>query len=512
MVPAPTLLRPPAPAGGAARQPLAAFVQHALRTPAAPALTGAGGAVGYGELLAMVADAAAQCRRLGLGRDARVAVVGPKSPETIALTLACLLTGRPVLLAPDAGPPSALHALAERAGVERVLAAEPRPGADVVRPARDATAAAPAPAPRAGEIALMLTTSGSTGSPKVVPIAADAIGRFAAWASARFDIGPGMRVLSYCGLHFDLSLLELWTTLMHGACAVLVDPRDAARPDRLLDLVRRHRVGVVQGVPTLAAMLLDAAAASGRSLPSVRHMILTGDAAPASVLARLPGPLANSRIYNVYGCTETNDSFIHEVDPRRELDGAPLPLGRPLPGVSALILRGGRALVGAGSGELWVRTPFQATGYLAPRSPDDGFAPQPATHPAHGHFRSGDLVRRDADGRVLLEGRTDAQVKVRGQRVNLQAVERVLLADPGVAAAAVVAVDDDLAGTRLHGVVRRRAGARVDTIALRASCVRELGRAAAPASIHVQDDPLPATATGKVDRGALRRDRQRGGT
>jgi len=299
---------------------------------------------------------------------------------------------------------------------------------------------------------------------------------------------------------------------MYGGCAVLVGPEDVARPDHLLDLVSRHEVGVVQGVPMLAALLLDAAATSGRTLPSVRHTILTGDAAPASVLTRLPGPLANSRIYNLYGCTETNDSFIHEVDPRRDLDGAPLPLGGPLPGVSALILRDGRVLDGAGIGELWVRTPFQAAGYLAPRSPGDGFARLPQTHPAYGHFRSGDLVRRDEGGRMFLEGRTDARVKVRGQRVNLQAVERLLLADPSVAEAAVIALDDDLAGKRLHGVVRRRGGARVDTIALRARCARELGRAAVPASIHVQDDPLPATATGKVDRGVLRRDRQRGGT
>jgi len=176
MVPTPALLQSPAPAADAARHPLSAFVRHALRTPSAPALAGAGGEVGYGELLAMAADAAAQCERQGLGPDARVAVVGPKTPETIALTLACLLTERPVLLAPQADRPAVLRGIAERAGVERVLAAEPQPGADVVCPSRGWTAGAPAPAPRAGDIALMLTTSGSTGAPKVVPLAPDAIG------------------------------------------------------------------------------------------------------------------------------------------------------------------------------------------------------------------------------------------------------------------------------------------------------------------------------------------------
>lgn len=469
-----------------------------MSSSAAPALVWAGSVVSYGELDALVRAAAARLDRLGVRPGARVAVLEPKSPETIALVLACLQTCRPVLLPPVDLPPATVATLLERAGVEHVLGAERCDAAGPGAPAYD--------------IALMLTTSGSTGVPKVVPIGQSAIRRFAAWASERFAIGPGATVLSYCGLNFDLSILEVWTTLMHGGCAVLVAHDRATRGDHLLDLVLEHDVNVVQGVPMLVALLLDAAAARGCSLPSVEHTILTGDAAPMSLLARLPGPFRRSRLYNVYGCTETNDSFIHAIDVERDLRRGAIPLGEPLPGVSALIVRDGRTLHGAGSGELWVSTPFQATGYLGPRARDGGFAPPPDGHPARGHFRSGDLVRRDATGTVLLDGRTDAVVKVRGVRVNLQAVERALLTDPDVDEAAVVAVDDRLAGKRLHGVVRRRRGARVDTVRLRARCARDLGRIAVPATIEVRDDALPKTTTGKVDRAAVRRTCQRGDT
>jgi acyl-coenzyme A synthetase/AMP-(fatty) acid ligase len=494
------------------RHPLSPFVERARRAPATPALAWPAGGVTYGELYAMACDAADALECLGLREGARVAVLGPKSPETIALALACLLTGRPVLLPAVELGRATLRTLVEHAEVEQVLAADEYEGAAVIRPSRETAAGEPELRRGPEDIALMLTTSGSTGLPKVVPITHRAILRFASWASDRFDIEPGTNVLSYCGLNFDLSILEVWTTLIYGGRAVLVAHEQSTRPDHLLDLVRRHRVNVIQGVPMLMSLLLDAAGAHGCDLPTVRHAILTGDAASRSLLARLPGPLTHSRLYNVYGCTETNDSFIAVLDPRRDAARGEVPLGSPLPGVSALIVRDGRVLDGPGSGELWVSTPFQAAGYLGPRAGDDGFAPQTGVPALAGHFRSRDLVRRDASGMLFVEGRTDAQVKVRGVRVNLNAVEQALLGDPGVAEAAVIAVDDERAGKRLLGFVRRRPGTEVDTVKLRFRCARELGRVAVPAAIAVQDDALPKTTTGKVDRKAVLRRSQEGAT
>lgn len=476
------------PHAAADAHPLRAFVERALAEPAAPALTWPGGSWTYADLYARTCDAAARLEYRGVA--GRVAVLGPKSPDAIALVLACMLTGRPVLVPAVELPRPTVDTLIERAGVAHVLPAEASPPRlsdfDPVADVSD------------DDVAVMLTTSGSTGLPKVVPITFGAITRFAAWAAERFAIEPGTAVLSYCGLNFDLSILEVWTTLLYGGRAVLVSAEEATRPDHLRDLVLEHGVGVLQGVPMLTSLLVEA----GTELPGVRHVILTGDATPPTLLAQLPGPFTNARFSNVYGCTETNDSFVHEIDVRH---GGPVPLGEPLPGVRHQLVESGRVVEGEGAGELWVSTPFQASGYLGRPDTDDGFG-------TDGFYRTRDLVRRDASGMLFLEGRTDSQVKVRGVRVNLQAVEQALLGDDTIVEAAVFAVEEALAGRRLIAVVRRGNGAAPDTLKLRARCARELGRIAVPATIEVQHAALPRTATGKVDRNAVRANWQRGGT
>ena len=105
----------------------------------------------------------------------------------------------------------------------------------------------------------------------------------------------------------------------------------------------------------LTSLLVEA----GAELPSVRHVILTGDATPPTLLAQLPGPFTDARFSNVYGCTETNDSFVHEIDVARD---GPVPLGEPLPGVLHQIVESGRVVEGEGAGELWVSTPVPGLG------------------------------------------------------------------------------------------------------------------------------------------------------
>jgi acyl-coenzyme A synthetase/AMP-(fatty) acid ligase len=202
--------------------------------------------------------------------------------------------------------------------------------------------------------------------------------------------------------------------------------------------------------------------------------------------------------HNVYGCTETNDSFHHVLRPGDE-DLAALPLGAPLPGVEADLVHDGAVLTGAGTGELVVRTPFQSPGYHAADQPG-GFGDHPVRADGLRWFRTGDVVRRDEHGDLFCEGRADFRVKVRGQQVYLQHVEAVLLASEDVVEAAALAVPDDHAGKRLHVVVRRREGSRLNSLVLRKYLAERLPPAAVPSTVHIGADPLPRTPTGKVDR------------
>ncbi|MEU0372925.1 AMP-binding protein [Streptomyces sp. NPDC006283] len=263
----------------------------------------------------------------------------------------------------------------------------------------------------------MLTTSGATLAPTIVPLRHAAVDRFTAWAAGAFGIGPGTTVLSHAPLDSGPCLLDIWTTLAAGGCAVLADPDLATDGRHLLDLVTRHGVHVVHGRPALHGLLADAARRTGTTLPSVRHAMFTGATLPDRTFAELPHLFPNARLHNIYGCTETGDSFAHEVDTRTTAF-PPVPIGRPLPGVAALVVgANGTPVDGPGRGELYVCTPFQSPGYLDRSRHRGTFTPHPL-HADDGRtwFRTGDLVRRDADGLLHLTGRAERPAGARGTR------------------------------------------------------------------------------------------------
>jgi len=497
-----------------------AFCSHVDRQPDAPALVWRGQQTTYGELSDLADRARDRLADLDLGPEEPVGVLVKKSPAAVALVLACLLARRRFLLPSPALADQSLTSLFAQAGCRHVLVADDEPAAtppsEGARALRRIEAAAlrraEAAALRrieASDVSFMLTTSGSTGLPKIVPLGRGAVDRFIGWAGGTFDIRPGKTVLNYAPLNFDLCLLDVWTTLAHGARVVLVDPDRAANGRHLLDLLVRHEVHVVQAVPMFFGLLLDAATSPregpGPVLDAVEHVMFTGDAIPDRTLAELPHLFPAARLYNIYGCTETNDSFIHEVDPT-DTAVAPVPIGHPLPGVHTVVVdEDGAVLDGHGAGELYVSTPFQTADYLDRARHADKFVGHPQGRDDRRYFRTGDLVRRDAEGRTFLVGRSDFQVKVRGVAVNTAEVERVLLEHPEVLGVAVVARPDPLAGRRLIAAVQRVPASGLNSLALREHCARRLPRAAVPSTMRIVDEPLPTTSTGKIDRNAVDR-------
>lgn len=475
-----------------------AFLARVDLAPDAPALHWQGQETSYGQLYELAARARVRLEALHIGSDEPVGLLAKKSPAAIALVLACLLAGKRFLLPSPALGEQPLAMLFAQAGCRHVLVPEGEPPY-VVPPDEDFP-----PVLRVVEdndVCFMLTTSGSTGLPKIVPLGQAGVDRFIDWAGHAFGIGPGRTVLNYAPLNFDLCLLDIWTTLAWGGRVLLVDPDQAVHGRQLLDLLAASRVDVVQAVPMFFGVLAETARAAGQRLDTVDHVVFTGDVMPDKTLAQLPEVFPAARIYNVYGCTETNDSFIHELDPGQ---GSPVPIGRPLPGVHTLIVdENGVVLDGPGTGELYVSTPFQTAGYLDRARNVDKFVAHPRRRDQRRYFRTGDLVRVDPSGRTFLLGRNDFQVKVRGVAVNTAEVERVLLAHPDVVEAAVAAEPDPVAGRRLVSVVRRTAASGLNSLGLLEHCARRLPRAAVPSTLRIVDHPLPRTATGKVDRTAV---------
>lgn len=442
---------------------LHAFFRHVDDSPDAPALFADGSIVTYAELAALVR--AAKVGDVQALRNGVRCVPAVKTPETIALVIACLRQNHKVLLpSPDLGG-AALAELTEQVGRAVVDAAEP---------------------------GLLLTTSGSTGTPKAVELAPDGVDAFISWAAKEFGIGAGSAVLNYAPLNFDLCLLDVWATLAVGGRVVLVDPARAASASYLFELCLKRDPTVVQAVPLFYRLLADATPDDVR-FDRVEQVIFTGDAMPLQLLERLPRLFPRAELWNVYGCTETNDSFAYRVDLDEVRALGTVPIGTPIAGVEAVVEDGG---------ELLVRTPFQAHGYTdrelnREKWRDDGF------------FRSGDVVRRTENGLFVLVGRNAHHVKVRGVRTNISEVEQVITAHPHVREAAVVAVPDDLAGNVLHAVVRRQPDTSFNSIDLRVHCAAHLPRTAVPGVVEIVDHALPRTSTGKVDRNLVRVHRER---
>jgi acyl-coenzyme A synthetase/AMP-(fatty) acid ligase len=513
---------------------LASFREWVESCPNSPALSWRDHRFSYGELHAL-AESAAEELRAGLPDGAAVCVVGASPPALVATVLGAIAGHRRVLLTAADLDPAMRRRIAVGAGcrgvvtagsptvgqvvatVENLAAAGDGPGAAGDGPGVAGDGPGAAGAAAAAGPGLLLTTSGSTGLPKIVPLAPAGVDRFVEWAAGEFGIGAGTVVLNYAPLNFDLCLLDVWTTLARGG-EVLPVARDQATDGRhLMGLAARAEV--VQGVPMLFRLIADAAP-PGWCSTTVREVLLTGDLTPPDLVRRVRELFPAAALSNVYGCTETNDSFLHRLahpgDPAADPDdsgdsgdsGPALPIGRPIPGVRAAVVDDtGAVLDGPATGELLVSTPFQCDGYLDRRLNRDRFVPAPPGLPGGVYYRTGDLVRRAADGVVTLLGRADFQVKVRGVRTNLQEVEAVILRHAAVLEAAVVAVPDQLAGNRLHAVVRRSPDAELNGLQLRSHCAAALPRTAVPGRVEITDQPLPRTSTGKIDRTLIRQSR-----
>lgn len=467
----------------------------ALDAPKATALRGADWSTSYGDLAMLIDEAALQLVLDGVSPGDVVHVPAHKTPITVAAIAATDRIGAAALVTSTDLGHDVTDRIVQVAGVR--LSATPNPEDPstprLKRIASPAFASKPAAPPF--DTHLILCTSGTTGDPKLVPLTRTATAAFMTWAVDTFAINHETVVASVAPLNFDISLLDLWATLVAGGTVQMVDATEVAQPAALC----RHLdsgVEVLQAVPTTLRLLTKSAGA----FPKLRHVISTGDAFPDDIIEELRRVFPAAELHNVYGATETNDSFCYTLPIDREASPGTVPIGTPLPGVLArLVTPEGEDLEGEGTGELLVSTPFASTGYLT----EDGLDARSWSAGACGTkwYRTGDIAYRDPDGRYTCVDRAARIVKVRGVRTSLAAVETAIAGFPGVRQAAVIAAPDIEAGAVLHAFIC--ADGNVDTLSLRTHCSRHLARTSLPSRYHVQTTPLPLNTNGKFDRGAL---------
>jgi amino acid adenylation domain-containing protein len=344
----------------------------------------------------------------------------------------------------------------------------------------------------------VIYTSGSTGRPKGVMLTRRGFDAQLGWLQRTIPLSASDRFLQLSSPVFDISLPELFMPFVAGAAIVVAPPRTELEPRMLAALAARHGATVVQFVPSLLRVVLDACRST--PWPTIRIVLAAGEALAADLVRNLASVFPRAALHNLYGPTETTIYTTHW--PCRPEDPI-VPIGRGVGDTPVYVLDEALAPVPPGHvGELWIAGVQVARGYVGrPDLTAERFVPNPfATRPGERMYRSGDLVRQRPDGVLEYIGRRDFQLKLRGFRIELGEIEAVLHAHPHVRAAAVVARDAPPRGTVLVAYVCLASA--IDIAELRAACARRLPDYMVPSAFVVLD-ALPVTPTGKLDRGAL---------
>ncbi|MFF2393834.1 non-ribosomal peptide synthase/polyketide synthase [Nocardia sp. NPDC058114] len=353
--------------------------------------------------------------------------------------------------------------------------------------------------------AYIIFTSGSTGVPKGVTVPHAAIVNQLGWLRERFTMTTADRVLLKTPATFDLSVWEFWSPLTSGGALIVTRPGDERDPDRLRATMTRHGVTVLHAVPSLVGMLLATEATP--ALPvSLRAVLAIGEALPAATATEFRAVGATAVLHNLYGPTEAAVS-ITEYEVAQDLSHV-VPIGTPVWNSALYVLDARLHPVPIGvAGELYLSGDQLARGYHGRHAlTADRFVANPFADTGSRMYRTGDIVRRRADGTVEYLERADFQVKIGGFRIELGEVETALLRCAEVRAAVAIATTDERAGARLiaYAAVADLAPGDEPAIAarLRGELAADLPAYMVPAALVVLD-ALPLNANGKVDRKAL---------
>ncbi len=482
----------PAQAARGPAGPVTALVRaHASERPDAIAVCGPEGEVTYAGLEQAVRRAGRELAGRGVTAGSRVLIGLPRGLGLIATLLATWRSGATAVPVDPDIPAGRLAEIIEDCEPVTVIGKAPQD---------DGRGGSPQPPPEAaggGAAAYIIYTSGSTGRPKGVQVGQAALAAHCAAILARLGITAQDRAALLASPGFDVAIEQICVTLIAGA-ALCVLPRPLAAADELARFAAAQRVSVLNVSPSLWQVLAEQWASRGRGPGSVRQLILGAERVGREHIEAARRLLPGATIWNAYGPAESViTATLHRIASPEDAGV----IGRPVGGRVATVRdRQGRLTPLGGEGELWLSGACLADGYFQ----DPGLTSRRFPVDADGvrWLRTGDVVTMRADGALRFLGRRDRQVKVRGQRVELDEVESRCQELPGVHAAAVcVAVRDGGAAADLVAFVESAADAAQQELwpgllsgllprYMRPARVVALGR-------------LPRLASGKIDYSAL---------
>jgi len=361
------------------------------------------------------------------------------------------------------------------------------------------------PAPQhEDDIAYQMFTSGTTGTPKGVAVSIANLQHLLDFCQERYRFTPEDRVSQAHELTFDLSILDIFTTFLSGASLHVVPDRQMTFPAHF---IRAQKLSICIAVPSVAGMLSQLQMLKPNLFPALRWSLFCGEALPESTVLAWKQAAPLSRVDNLYGPTEvTVACLFQECTTKLEVtkDRGIIAIGKPFPGQFAAIVNEHGDFLSRGEiGELALSGPQVTPGYWGNLQLTASRFPE-LIHPELGETRwylSGDLARCDADGRYHFLGRVDNQIKLRGQRIELDEIEFYLRKVSGCENAVVIVIKGkDLWSNEIIGVVSPEMEGFGE---LRNQLRMQLPAYKVPKRI-IAIESLPRNASGKIDRLAIR--------
>jgi non-ribosomal peptide synthetase component F/acyl carrier protein len=481
------------------------FALGAARHPERAAIADGSSVVTYGELSAIAAAYAEALAASGTP-GARVALLLADNHELVPAALAALECGMSILTL-NAGDPAA-HLALVREELEPELLVTTAPLLDHARaagfdgvPTVDLSAVKrPGDGALSGKsgvdpdaTAVLISTSGSTGTPKLVPQSH----RNVLHNVLRYTNGLGIRdddrIALLAALSGGQGFVTTWAALLNGAtlCTFPIGERGVAG---LADWLAENEVTVFDTIPSVLRNFTRTL--GGKRVDGVRLVRLASEAADRSDFDAFRAHFSpDCQLASVLASSECGITAQALFGPDDDPGDGPLPVGYPAEGIAVALENARRAPTALGEvGELVVRSRYLSPGYWR----GEPFVEAKGIR----KLRTGDLARRGQSGMLEIVGRVDRQVKVRGYRLQLEAVERAIASQPGVGGAAVMLTPAARGGDKLTAFFTTAPGAEVSPAALRRSLRGLLPAHAVPASF-VELDSLPLTAHGKLDRDLL---------
>ena len=362
----------------------------------------------------------------------------------------------------------------------------------------------PVSAVRPDDAAYVLYTSGSTGQPKGVIGLHRATINALAWMWHTYPHRATEVCCHKTPISFGDSLQELFGPLLHGTPLVLIPDDVLTDVPRWLDTLARHRVSRMILVPSLLRTLLETCSDLHRRVPHLTLWFAGGEALPATLVERFRASMPGCRLINLYGASEASDDTTWYDTSGMPTGLSSVPIGRPIANTQVSVLDQHLQPVPDGvAGELYVGGAGLTRGYLhQPALTAERFVPHPwSAAPGARLYKTGDLVRRRADGDLEYLGRLDQQIKLRGVRIELGEIEATLAQHAEVREAAVLVAER--AGTaQLVAYVVPTAVPGPAPRALRQFLMTKLPNVMVPTQ-YVELPALPLTPSGKLDRRAL---------